>query len=62
MTNDELEEIADLSKFEYVKTEKVTDKYSVVCGKCEGENWSFHVKDGKIVEVENNWEPKDRYK
>ena len=55
------------SSFKYEKTVKVNDKYSLVCGTLthpEKGNIkvAFHVKDGKIVDFEDNWEPKDRHK
>ena len=55
------------NSFKYEKTVKVTDKYSVVCGtatlpKKGNVKYAYHVKDGKIVEVEDNWDPKDKHK
>ena len=58
------------SSFKYEKTVKVNDKYSLVCGTMtmklgdtqETTKVAFHVKDGKIVDMEDNWEPKDKHK
>ena len=55
------------SSFKYEKTVKVTDKYSLVCGTMilpgkGNAKVAFHVKDGKIVDMEDNWEPKDKHK
>ena len=65
---DDLKEAeAIFSSFKYEKTVKVNDKYSLVCGTItdpeEGNTkFAFHVKNGKIVDGEDNWEPKDKHK
>ena len=55
------------SSFKYEKTVKVNDKYSLVCGTMThprkgNAKVAFHVKNGKIVDLEDNWEPKDKHK
>ena len=60
------------SNFRYEKTKKVSPNYVVVCGYADlarkGTNrrvgFSLKKKDGvwEMVEFEDNWEPKDKYK
>ena len=65
---DDLKEAEALfSLFKYEKTVKVNDKYSLVCGTMThprkgNAKVAFHVKNGKIVDLEDNWEPKDKHK
>ena len=68
---DDLKEAEALfSLYKYEKTVKVNDKYSLVCGTLtmkqgdeqKTEKFAFHVKDGKIVNIDDGWEPKDKYK